>query len=502
MKKALVFLTFIITIVFACTSENKKQLFNTDNIRTQLFSINPQKDNLVKGARGGQFRIPAGAFEGNEPVNIELKEIYSPIEILASGLTTESNGKLLESGGMFYLNAKRNGKELKLLKPIDGSIPAAYINDSMKLFKGEVKSDGNVNWVEPENLSDKPDSNKFCIEGGKILFQQNCASCHDVFKKLTGPALAGADKRLTKQMYFAVVNNPAAFAKRNEYFRCQIKQYGNMMTAFPLFEKSGIECIIKYINNEVSKRPDLKAEMDTIYRGSESCSIPPTSNFPCGVDTFYVDTVPRGNIDFDLPSLHEEAPKEDSADYLYKDPTELEKKMRTKGFGDFLETTNKDRYNFSIKTLGWFNVDAYYYGLEGTSIVDLFADTDFEQESKLELHVFMPAKKLLTVGNYHHEDGIFHFEKYKGQIPLYINDKAVVFAVSSIGEKIYYGITAFTIEKKQTIFIKIKETTEDELKAAFLKMNLDGVDLDVITKKQIIQPNPCNTSDTSKIVIK
>jgi mono/diheme cytochrome c family protein len=32
---------------------------------------------------------------------------------------------------------------------------------------------------------------------GKKLFQDNCASCHSVFKDLTGPALSGVTQRIT-----------------------------------------------------------------------------------------------------------------------------------------------------------------------------------------------------------------------------------------------------------------------------------------------------------------
>jgi hypothetical protein len=497
MKKAIFLLSVITVLIFACTSEKNHALFNKDNIRTQLFSINPEKENTIRGVRGGEFKIPAGAFAGSGAVTIELKEIYAPIEILASGITTESNGELLESGGMFYLNAKRNGKELELLKPIEGSIPTEYINDSMKLFKGEVMDDGNVNWVEPEELSDKADSNKLCIEEGRQLFQQNCASCHAISKKLTGPELAGADKRLSREMYYDLVHNPAAFGKKNEYFRCLIHSYnGILMTSFPFLENQAIDCIIKYIDNEVKKRPDLYSGMDTVFRGNEACSESMIWNFPCGVDTFYIDTVPRV-IDYNLPPLHLEATREADDDSLYEDPKEMENYMRTKGFADYIETTPEDRYNFRIKTLGWFNIDAYYKGLEGTSIVNLKIDTDFENEQKLEITVFMPARKLLTVGTYHSEDGLFHFEKYKGSIPLYLNDKAVALAITSINDKIYFGIKSFKVKKEETIYIKLKETTKEKLFEAIRKMNLDGIDLDVITKKQIIAPVPCNQNDST-----
>jgi mono/diheme cytochrome c family protein len=494
MKKAFLLIALFILLLFACNREKKQSFLSTDNIRTQIFRIDPTKENRINGARGGIFTIPAGAFEGSEAVAIELKEVYAPIEILAAGLTTESNGELLESGGMFYINAKRDGKELELKKEINGSIPTHYINDSMKFFKGEVEENGNVNWVDPVPLSNEPDPNMICIEAGRQLFQTNCTSCHDIFKKLTGPALANTDKKYTRQDYYKLIRNPAAFGKENNYFACEIKAYnGILMTGFPVLHDQEIDCIIEYINNEAQKRPDLIIEADSSFWGSEGCNVKDvTTNFPCGLRTIYIDTVPK-TIDSNLPPMHAEAGKDKTADSLYKPTQELEERMR-RGFSDYTPTTENDRYAFNIKTLGWFNIDAYYQPLTGTTIVDLFVDTDFDEEEKLEIHVFLPAKKLLTVGVHHADDGLFHFEKYKGQIPMYLSDKAVVFAVTSIGEKLYYGISSFTVKQTQTIKLTIKETNEETLDKAFRKMNLDGIDLDVITKKEIVVEIPCNDS--------
>lgn len=55
--------------------------------------------------------------------------------------------------------------------------------------------------------------------------------------------------------------------------------------------------------------------------------------------------------------------------------------------------TTSGRYNFKIKTLGWFNVDAFYEGLKGTEIVDLKVSTDFEAKDELAIHVFFPQGK-------------------------------------------------------------------------------------------------------------
>lgn len=498
MKKFL-FSAMPVLIFFSC-SNNKSdpKLFNSKNLRTQHFIINPNSDTIILGFRGGLFSIEKGSFEGDGPVDIEIKEAYSLREIVYGGLTTESDGHLLESGGMVYFNAKRNGKQAKLLKSVNISIPTNYINKDMQLFKGKKTADGNINWVDPEPLDFK--TNPPSIDTGEVLFTTNCESCHQLFKDMTGPGLAGVEERVNdRSMLKAFIRNAVATIAENAYFQCQKNKYGSMHPLFPNLTDREIDLILDYIKNETDKRPDLKSivklpiteltegKNDTI--GKYTSCIPA----PCGFDTIYVDTIDYDFANANMMDMHEEATKEDSMDYLYKKPDLLEKAMRENGFVDILPT--EGRYNFRIKTLGWFNVDAFYEGMKGTEIVNLFVKTDFEEKERLEVHVFFPAKKILTVGTLHDDDSLFHFEKYKGQIPLFMNDEAIAFGVTSIKEKIYYGITSFKVGKKQTVNLNIKESTKEDLSQAFKEMKLDGIDLDVITKKRLIVPKNC--SDTT-----
>lgn len=492
MKKLLLLLALPVLLVLSC-SDNKSgsRLFNVQNLRTQYFSINPTIDTTLFGLRGGIFSIEKGSFEGESSIDIEIKEAYSPSEIVYAGLTTESDGRLLESGGMVYFNAKRNGKQAKLLKPVDISIPTHYVNDEMKLFKGEENSDGSVNWKDPEPLDSS--INISPIDTAERLFMGKCASCHSIFKDGTGPALAGVEERLNDRTILrSFIQDPGAVMAENLYFQCQKLKFGSMMTGFPDLTDKDIDLILDYIKNETAKRPDLKPVLDMPEKKLHSLDTTDYSSCipaPCGFDTIYVDTTEYGYVSGNMMNLNEEATKNDSMDYLYKNPDSLEKAMRKNGFADIVST--EGRYNFRIRTLGWFNVDAFYEGLKGTEIVDLFVKTDFEQQKNVGIHVFFPDKKTLTVGKFHEEDGLFHFEKYKGQIPLFINENAIVLGYASIGEKIYYGITTFKVSKQQTISLAIKETTKQELTGAFKKMNLDGIDLDVITKKRIIVPKDC-----------
>lgn len=99
--------------------------------------------------------------------------------------------------------------------------------------------------------------NKSFAQDGKALFQANCASCHAVGKKLTGPALAGVEERgpwSDRKKLYAWIKNPAGFAKADAYAANLIKEYnGVLMTGFPGLAEAEIDAIVTYVNTEASK---------------------------------------------------------------------------------------------------------------------------------------------------------------------------------------------------------------------------------------------------------
>ena len=86
-------------------------------------------------------------------------------------------------------------------------------------------------------------------QDGKTLFQTNCASCHAVHKKLTGPALAGVEDRWSdRKKIYAWVHNPAGFAKGDAYAANLLKEYSPvLMQAFPGLGEKDIDAILDYI---------------------------------------------------------------------------------------------------------------------------------------------------------------------------------------------------------------------------------------------------------------
>jgi cytochrome c553 len=94
--------------------------------------------------------------------------------------------------------------------------------------------------------------NKLSAQDGKTLFTINCASCHGVLKKGSGPALTGFETRgpwADRAKLYDWVHNPAKFMQGDPYTAGLKAQYGIVMTAFPALTNQEIDAIADYINS-------------------------------------------------------------------------------------------------------------------------------------------------------------------------------------------------------------------------------------------------------------
>ena len=92
--------------------------------------------------------------------------------------------------------------------------------------------------------------NKVQAQDGKALFSQNCASCHAIDKKLTGPALLGVDERWPnkKNLYAWIKNNQSFLKTGDPYANNLYNEFGKVqMNLFPNLTDAEIGSILKYI---------------------------------------------------------------------------------------------------------------------------------------------------------------------------------------------------------------------------------------------------------------
>ena len=98
-------------------------------------------------------------------------------------------------------------------------------------------------------------SNNILAEDGKALFMKNCASCHALDKKLTGPALLGVEERWKGNRknlhtwikntgsYMKTTNDPYALALYNEYNKSAMNVFEGVI------DDKQIDDILDYVKN-------------------------------------------------------------------------------------------------------------------------------------------------------------------------------------------------------------------------------------------------------------
>ncbi len=89
-------------------------------------------------------------------------------------------------------------------------------------------------------------------QDGKTLFQTNCAGCHAVNKKVTGPALAGVEDRWPDKakLHAWIRNNAAVLKSGDKYANDLFVEYNKTpMQLFPSLTDKDIDAILGYIKS-------------------------------------------------------------------------------------------------------------------------------------------------------------------------------------------------------------------------------------------------------------
>ena len=94
-------------------------------------------------------------------------------------------------------------------------------------------------------------------EEGKKLFQARCASCHNVHKKLTGPALAGVDTRRTEDWIIRFVKSSQSMIKTGDAAALAIfNEYNQVvMPDHPDLNDEQVRSIIAFVKAEAAAAP-------------------------------------------------------------------------------------------------------------------------------------------------------------------------------------------------------------------------------------------------------
>ncbi len=127
----------------------------------QHFRVNPARRTTIVGQNGTRLAFPPFAFTDllgrivQEEVEVRLKEAFSRPEMILAGKPSTSDGRLLESGGQFMVNAHRGSSPLQLCQAVEVGLPVqkGLRNPlAMKLYTGSTttikvyRQDKNFDW--------------------------------------------------------------------------------------------------------------------------------------------------------------------------------------------------------------------------------------------------------------------------------------------------------------------------------------------------------------------
>ena len=240
---------------------NVNEMLSLLNIsEPNTFEIDVTEENQFKLSKGTEVTIPNDAFchmdgtpiSGNEVV-MKFKEAFDFQDMVDERLFTQTEDKILETGGMIHIEASQDGKPLKLKdgKEIELIFPLQESKEGMELFLGNEDDNGTI-W-EPT--------------GQEITSRVDRSNVPPIFVDLT-PILEFNFEKLEEAptlTFSEMMPYPKPARKSFEPFKDNyseegyeeaMRKYKKVMEAY---EKDKLERPEKLIawNNEVNRRYDM-----------------------------------------------------------------------------------------------------------------------------------------------------------------------------------------------------------------------------------------------------
>lgn len=135
------------------TQPSIQELYDQLATSYQTFQFLPSKDSAYRCQDGTIFYFKANSFhvksgQKNDIILIKIKEVFRYSDMLLENLSTMSEGKILETQGMFDVrafDASNNELSLRSGKNYVAVVPVDEIKPNMQLFTGSWQN-GQMNW--------------------------------------------------------------------------------------------------------------------------------------------------------------------------------------------------------------------------------------------------------------------------------------------------------------------------------------------------------------------
>lgn len=460
MKNTNLILLFFFVSCFLYSCGEDKQLLHSKILpiskkQTLQYKVGDKKTlELEKGTKITFSENSILGVEKGTTIEVYAKEVFNVADMVANNILTKTtDGKLLETGGMVFLDVKDpNLVKINPNAPIEIALPSRNYKPEMKLYQGiEDKKNGQIVWKDSIPLNS--DNLKKSIALGEKLFTANCSTCHhkNLVDISTGPSLWGVNKKVSYSWFRAFTKNSDLMISVGDKRALSIvkDRHWGQMSGYPV--------------NDTTKTNDVNYEIEAIWNWiafkSDSLTNPINSE---GNRLIAPDDIPPYEVD------------EQVLDSLAQNISNSQDDLKLmQGANEFVKTNTIYNYMFSIKEWGWYNVDKLQDA--GFSEVELALPLkNIPNNPSMSYNIYLIFENGLSITDLNiSTDGMSAIngkEDNEKTTFLPIGEKAYVLGMAYSDNKFYSAKKNFVISSKNDFELVFKETTEEDIKKVIDKL--------------------------------
>lgn len=391
----------------------------------QKFIIPEATTKIIIGKKGLKVTVNPSMLEKADgtavdgPVEVRLAELANSTDLFKANAATISNGRLLVSGGSYFIEMFCNGKLLQVRKGKYVAVDFPVLsNNEMELFYGSRDASGNMNWI----TAGKPLAVENNIAETEILFtDSNRYSALD-FKP---------------GFMYDTNGNAKIYPALDE----KVYYYENKLT-------------IKELVDTINKH-SFKIFIDTVYMWPKRIS-----NIPAGarIDSNFLYRVYGPPKQFIIKrckdAVEDEARKEKAKLAIQQAQENWRPKTLAGQLQKYYATVN-------ITSLGWLNCDRFYQGPQNCD-VEVELPVTLNNNS---LHYFLVCKEFMGLINGSAKPDTAR--KYWLLKSLPNNQNITLVGFVKANNKMYQCKQDFTVKPNIIIKPVFEEISVDELRKQF-----------------------------------
>lgn len=448
-------------------------LFESLRPATQTFTIKGDRDTLLIGQNGTTVTILKNTFitsQGQPATNIsiDLVEVNSIEDVIKTNLQTTSGEKILQTGGMFFIDAKEDNKPLEVAenKSIYIEVQSDYKDPQMKIFDGEFDNNGVIDWTTSGNL----ENTLIPIPLNLIDFHKcdfECAFSKEQIDLLINPKFENTFIATREFEDRCCAMNVATCDWFNGLSQKFLDIYTNNIDK-PLYYSDSL--VVAYLTANYKDKIDTSRKFDWDETG--------WTTYMFQFFTQLKNQNLSNTINFDKLGINETTtPEELISNGLSKSDAEKaiaffkQQKQIIKSRETEKQTSRLASYSFSINKLGWVNVDRFIDDEKtepSTFLVDIMSEDSLDYVS---VSLVIPNYKVVVFSIHNDKNSYSFTKKNDGYGKLPVGQDAILVAFSYKDDIPYFGKKKIKIPKDGKIDLALLESTEQIIKQDISQLN-------------------------------